>query len=341
MPLADFDFALPPEAIAQTPPTERDGGRLLVLDRRTGEREHRHVRDLPELLAPGDLLVTNDSRVEPARLRGHKATGGRAEALLLARLGAGRHSALVRARGRLQPGQKFEFVRGDARLEAELVEHAPDGRVVLAFDAQADPYALGEMPLPPYIQRDRADPADVERYQTVYARTPGSVAAPTAGLHFGERLLAELERRGVRRAAVTLHVGVGTFRPVTEADVARGTLHPERFELPPATAEAIAETRRLGTRVIAIGTTATRVLEHCGDEAGQVAAGEGETRLFLQPGARFRVVDALWTNFHLPQSSLLLLVAAFAGRDAVLAAYEEAVAAGYRFYSYGDAMWIR
>ena len=340
MPLADYDYALPPEAIAQAPPPDRDGGRLLTLCRTTGERTHQRVRDLPELLEPDDLLVTNVSRVDRARLRGRKETGGQAEALLLGREGDGRYAALVRARGRLRPGQKFCFERGQARLEAELIEHREDGRVVLAFDSGADPYALGEMPLPPYIRRDAADPQDDERYQTVYARTPGSVAAPTAGLHLGPGLLAAIERRGVRRAEVTLHVGAGTFRPVTDADLARGALHPERFELPPETATAIAETRRRGGRVVAVGTTTTRVLEHAADGHGGVTAGSGETRLFLQPGARFQVIDALWTNFHLPRSSLLMLVAAFAGRDAVLSAYRDAVAAGYRFYSYGDAMWI-
>jgi S-adenosylmethionine:tRNA ribosyltransferase-isomerase len=339
--LDEYDFALPPEAIAQQPLPERDAARLLALDRASGERRHRAICDLPELLRPGDLLVVNATRVLPARLRGRKASGGRAEALLLGPAAApGRYEALVKARGSLRPGQKLHFERGERSADAEIAALMGDGRVALQFAPDSDPYALGEMPLPPYIARPLAQAADAERYQTVYARDPGSVAAPTAGLHFTPRLLGAIRARGVEIAEVVLHVGVGTFRPLRAEDLAAGELHAERFELPPATARADAQTRARGGRVCAVGTTSARVLESCADERGGVAARSGETRLFLAPGAAFRAVDALLTNFHLPRSSLLLLVAAFAGREPVLAAYREAIALGYRFYSYGDAMWI-
>ncbi|MBM4443663.1 MAG: S-adenosylmethionine:tRNA ribosyltransferase-isomerase, partial [Candidatus Rokubacteria bacterium] len=248
--------------------------------------------------------------------------------------------ALVRARGRLRVGQKLRFARAAASADAEIAELSGDGRVVLRFAAGTDPYALGEMPLPPYIKRASENADDVARYQTVFARAPGSVAAPTAGLHFSDALFAALRARGVRTAEVVLHVGIGTFRPLREEDLAAGELHSERFELSEETVRAISETRGRGGRVVAVGTTSTRVLESCADERGGVIAKAGETRLLLAPGARFRVVDALLTNFHLPRSSLLLLVAAFAGREPVLAAYREAVALGYRFYSYGDAMLL-
>jgi S-adenosylmethionine:tRNA ribosyltransferase-isomerase len=339
--LRDYDFALPPASIAQQPLPERDAARLLALDRSRGTRRHLALRDLPQLLRPGDLLVLNATRVLPARLRGAKASGGRAEALLLGPSGApGRYEALVRARGRLAAGQKLRFTRAGRSLEAEIAALLGEGRVALQFDAMADPYALGEMPLPPYIAREQAEPADAERYQTVFAREPGSVAAPTAGLHFTPRLLEAIRARGVALAEVVLHVGIGTFRPLRAEDLAAGQLHAERFELPAETAHAVAAARARGGRVCAVGTTSARVLESCADETGRVAPQRGETRLFLAPGARFRAVDALLTNFPLPRSSLLLLVCAFAGREPVLAAYREAIALGYRFYSYGDAMWI-
>jgi S-adenosylmethionine:tRNA ribosyltransferase-isomerase len=338
--LDDYDFALPPEQIAQEPPAKRDGGRLLQLDRASGATTHRTIRDLPELLQPEDLLVLNTTRVLPARLRGHKETGGAAEALLLGEAGPARYRALLRTRGRQRVGQKLTFERDAARAEAEIVAIAPDGSVELAFTTKDSPYALGEMPLPPYIRREAARTQDESRYQTTFARVPGSVAAPTAGLHLSPELLDAIAARGVERAEVVLHVGLGTFRPIDADDLARGELHSERYELPAATADAIAQTKARGGRVVAIGTTTARVLESCAEADGRVRAGEGETRLFLQPGASFRVVDALLTNFHLPRSSLLLLVAAFAGREPVLRAYREAVAAKYRFFSYGDAMWI-
>ncbi|MBW2270645.1 MAG: tRNA preQ1(34) S-adenosylmethionine ribosyltransferase-isomerase QueA [Deltaproteobacteria bacterium] len=339
--LADFDYPLPPERIAQHPPAARDSARLLVLDRASGALHHSSIRALPRWLEPGDLLVRNATRVVPARLRGRKSSGGVAQALLLGDAGApGQHRALVRAAGRLRPGLKFEFEGHARRLEAEIVDVTPDGEVVLSFGAGDDPYSLGETPLPPYIRRDAPEARDAERYQTLFARVPGSVAAPTAGLHFSHELLAELERAGVGHAEVVLHVGPGTFRPLREADLARGHLHSEPFELPEASSAAIAAARRSGRRVVAVGTTTTRVLESCADATGAVTARRGTTELFLRPGSRIRVVDALLTNFHLPRSSLLLLVAAFTGREALLAAYAEAIREEYRFFSYGDAMLI-
>jgi S-adenosylmethionine:tRNA ribosyltransferase-isomerase len=338
--LIDFDFELPPERIAQHPPVERDGGRLMTLDRNRGTVGHSAVRELPGLLREGDLLVVNASRVLAARLRGHKSSGGVAEALLLgASDGPGRYRALLRHSGRLRVGCKYQL--GAPALDAELVAFDREGIGVLAFDPEIDPYASGETPLPPYIRRDSPLAADVDRYQTLFADAPGSIAAPTAGLHLSKRLLTELTRRGVERAELVLHVGLGTFRPLASHDFASRRLHAESFELPAATVDAIARTRARGGRVVAVGTTATRVLESCATGHGTVRAGSGSTDLFLAPGDEFRVVDALLTNFHLPRSSLLLLVAAFAGRANVLAAYAEAVRGNYRFYSYGDAMLIQ
>jgi S-adenosylmethionine:tRNA ribosyltransferase-isomerase len=340
--LAALDFELPSERIAQHPAAQRDAARLLVLDRASGARRHATVAELATWLQPGDLLVRNVSRVLPARLRGTKATGGAAEALLLgpAPDAPGGFRALVRCGGRLRVGQKLRFARAAERLDAELTALHGDGEATLVFGAGPSPYALGETPLPPYIRREAARTEDAERYQTVYARVPGSVAAPTAGLHFTAALDRALAARGVATAELVLHVGPGTFRPPRAEDLARGRLHAEPFELPEATAAAIARTRAAGGRVVAVGTTTTRVLEHCAAAEGGLLAGCGETELLLRPGVRFRVVDALLTNFHLPRSSLLLLVAAFAGREPVLAAYREAVERGYRFYSYGDAMLV-
>lgn len=339
--LADFDYPLPPELIAQTPAAERDAARLLVLDRASGALHHSQMRDLPDWLAAGDLIVRNATRVVPARLRGRKGTGGSAEALLLgAASQPQQYRALVRTRGRLRTGLKFEFAGNARTLEAEIVAVAEDGEVTLSFGSTDDPYALGETPLPPYIRRDEPDADDVERYQTLFARVPGSVAAPTAGLHFSEALLARLERKGVESTEVVLHVGAGTFRPLREIDLANGHLHSEPFELPSAAANAIVATKKRGGRVLAIGTTTTRVLESCVGASGGVSAREGTTDLFLRPGCSIAAVDALLTNFHLPRSSLLLLVATFVGRKALLNAYAEAVRAEYRFFSYGDAMLI-
>jgi len=340
--LADFDYALPPERIAQHPTPVRDDARLLRLPRTQGALAHAHVRDLPELLRSGDLLVRNATRVVPARLRGRKPTGGAADALLLGALpgSPGRFRALLKLSGRSRPGVKLHFGPPGAELDAELVERGDDGQAVLAFAPDADPYAIGETPLPPYIRREAARPEDAPRYQTVYARVPGSVAAPTAGLHLSEALLARLVARGVEIADLVLHVGPGTFRPLSPAQLASGRLAREVFSLPVETAERIAAARARGGRGVAVGTTSARVLETRATQDGRVEPGAGETDLFLRPGSPFRVVDALLTNFHLPRSSLLLLVAAFAGRERILAAYAEAIRAGYRFYSYGDAMLV-
>jgi S-adenosylmethionine:tRNA ribosyltransferase-isomerase len=339
--LSEYAFELPPARIAQEPAPERDGARLLVLERASGALHHDGVRRLAAWLRPGDLVVRNATRVRPARLRGRKPTGGAVEALLLAPEGApGRYRALLRAGGRARVGAKLRFEAGALAREAELVALGPEGEAVLAFAPGEDPYDVGEAPLPPYIRREAPRAQDAERYQTIFAREPGSVAAPTAGLHLSERIFSELAARGVACAEVVLHVGPGTFRPLREQDLVRGQLHAEAYALPEATARAVAEARARGGRIVAVGTTSARVLETCARDDGGVEPGSGETTLLLAPGAPFRAVDALLTNFHLPRSSLLLLVAAFAGRERVLAAYAEAIREGYRFYSYGDAMLL-
>ena len=337
-----FDYALPARCIAQHPTPEREAARLLVLERASGRIHHTRVSELTSWLRAGDLLVVNATRVLPARLRGEKASGGRAEALVLGAVPgrAGHWRALLRCGGRRRAGLKLRFGAGAGAFEAEVVEVGLDGHVVLALAPDVSPYRAGEAPLPPYIQRAAPEPRDTERYQTLFARVPGAVAAPTAGLHLGASLLAALERGGIERAELVLHVGPGTFRPLRPADLAAGRLHAEPFELPEATATAVARTRARGGRVVAVGTTSARALEACASAARRVRAARGETDLFLRPGSHFDVVDALLTNFHLPRSSLLLLVAAFAGREPVLAAYAEAIRLGYRFYSYGDAMLI-
>ena len=343
MRLDEFDYHLPPERIAQEPLPERDTSRLLVLDRAGGGLRHQHFRDLPGLLAPGDLLVVNRSRVFAARLLGTRAGGGKAEVLLVRARPGDVWEALLRPARKLPPGAR---VRVDEELEVEVLEEPArdDGRRLVRILARSgDPSAalerLGRVPLPPYIRRP-AVPADRARYQTVYANERGSVAAPTAGLHFTAALLGALSKRGVERAEVVLHVGPGTFRPVKVRDVREHVVAPEPFVLPPETAAAVARTRARGGRVVAVGTTTTRVLEARADDSGHVAPGAGETSLVIVPGFRFRAVDALVTNFHLPRSSLLLLASAFAGRERVLAAYAQAVREGYRFYSYGDAMLV-
>jgi len=339
--LDDYDFALPPECIAQEPAPERDAARLLHLERSSGARSHLGVRDLPQRLAPGDLVVANASRVVPARLRGRKVSGGAVEALILGPGAApDRHRALVRCTGRLRPDLELHFRGGGRELRARVVSVNKEGEAELAFEDAASPYAVGEMPLPPYIRRDAPRASDFERYQTLFAREPGSVAAPTAGLHWSPALREALAARDIGWSEVVLHVGPGTFRPLGPEALATRRLHPEAYALPDETARAIDATRQRGGRVIAVGTTTARVLESCAAGEGRVEAGAGETRLFLAPGDPFRVVDGLLTNFHLPRSSLLLLVAAFAGREAVLEAYAEAIERGYRFYSYGDAMLI-
>jgi S-adenosylmethionine:tRNA ribosyltransferase-isomerase len=341
--VSDFDYDLPQELIAQEPLPERDASRLLVLDRASGRISHHGFRDLPTLLDPGDLLVVNRSRVFPARLLGRRAGGGEAEVLLVRRKADGTWDALVRPGRRLRPGSTVE-VADDLTVRIEGAEPGSPLRQVRLLTGDSDPEAAlgrrGHVPLPPYIRRaDHA--ADRERYQTVYARETGSVAAPTAGLHFTSALLEDLAARGVERAEVVLHVGPGTFRPVEVEQVEDHRVDPEPCTVPPETAEAVARAHARKARVVAVGTTVTRTLESAALVAGGVRAGSTETALVIVPGRRFQVVDALVTNFHLPRSSLLLLVAAFAGRELILAAYAEAVRERYRFYSYGDAMLIR
>jgi S-adenosylmethionine:tRNA ribosyltransferase-isomerase len=344
MDLALFDYDLPPELIAQEPADPRDASRLLVLDRATGTLDDRRFADLPELLRAGDCLVANQTRVMPARLLGTTETGAHAVELLLLRPVAGeRWEALVRPGRRCRVGARLELAGGAAR--ATVVGEGRAGSRVVAIEASWPVRELlerhGLPPLPPYIARHEAPkPEDRERYQTVYARDDGSVAAPTAGLHFTPALLARLEERGAAMHYLTLHVGPATFRPLRGERVEEHRLEAEPVEIPESTARAIAEARREGRRVIAVGTTTTRALEWAAAAGAGVRAGAGEADLFIRPGHRFGVVDALVTNFHLPRTSLLVLVAAFAGRDAILAAYRHAVAGRYRFYSYGDAMLI-
>jgi S-adenosylmethionine:tRNA ribosyltransferase-isomerase len=335
----DFDYDLPAELIAQHPPAERDSARMLVLDRASGASTHATVRDLPRYLEPGDLLVLNDSRVLPARLLGRREDGGEAEVLLLRPLGHDRHrwQALVRPGRRLHKGAQIHFANSGLAVTVE--EKNPETAVVL-LNGVADPMVevrrIGSMPTPPYIKEQLADR---DRYQTVYAREEGSAAAPTAGLHFTPDLITAVGGRGVGLAFVTLHVGLDTFRPVRADDPAQHQIHREWYRIDDASARAIGETRRRGRRVVAVGTTCVRALESAGNDEG-VTAGEGWTGLLILPGHRFRVVDALLTNFHLPKSTLLMLVSAFAGRDRVLAAYAEAIKQRYRFYSFGDCMLI-
>lgn len=330
---SDFDYHLPPEAIAQHP-GERGESRLLVLGRTT---EERRFAELPDLLDPGDLLVVNDTRVIPARLRARRPTGGRVEILLVEREGPASWWCLLRPGRRLPPGAPLAIEGGPAARVDERV----DERFRLTFAQPIEPLLreIGETPLPPYIDRP-VEPQDRECYQTIYAVQPGAVAAPTAGLHFTPALLDVLERRGIRRASVTLHVGPGTFRPVKAENPELHVMDSERFEIPEATAEAIAATRRSGRRVVAVGTTVVRTLETASSADGLVAAGAGRTGLYIRPGYEFRVVDRLITNFHLPRSTLLMLVCAFAGRRRTLDAYRQAITSGFRFTSYGDAMLL-
>lgn len=343
MELSDFDFDLPPESIAQRP-APRGTSRLMTLDRRTGAVGHRSVSDLPGLLRAGDLLVVNDTRVVPARLFGLDAEGRRTEFLLVEKTDdPAAWDCLAKPGRRAKPGRAFDFGAG---LVGTVVAKGESGHYRVAFSGTPLDEALpkvGTTPLPPYIHRDGgvADARDAEDYQTVYAREPGAIAAPTAGLHLTPEILAELRARGVEVASVTLHVGIGTFKPVKAERVEDHRMDAERGVVPRETAEAVRRARREGRRVVAVGTTSVRTLESSAREhGGEVAEGPLETRLFLVPGAEFLVVDALLTNFHLPRSTLLMLVSAFAGRERVLAAYREAVATGYRFFSYGDAMLL-
>ncbi|MGH8251345.1 MAG: tRNA preQ1(34) S-adenosylmethionine ribosyltransferase-isomerase QueA [Steroidobacteraceae bacterium] len=333
---ADFSYPLPRELIAQRPLPERASSRLLALDGATGALRDLRFADLPLLLREGDVLVLNDTRVLPARIRGRKASGGGCELLLERILDTRRILAQARASKGLRPGATVMLpadatARVIARRE-DLYELELDRDALGYFEAE------GRMPLPPYVARE-ADLSDRERYQTVFADRPGAVAAPTAGLHFERATLREIESRGVAIARLTLHVGAGTFQPLRADDLAAHRMHAERYRVPEAAVGAIASARSRGGRVVAVGTTVVRALESAA-AGGRLQAGEGETGLFIVPGFRFRVVDALVTNFHLPESTLLVLVAAFAGRGPVLAAYHHAIAAHYRFYSYGDAMFV-
>jgi S-adenosylmethionine:tRNA ribosyltransferase-isomerase len=339
----DFDYDLPAASIAQEP-APRGESRLLVLDRQGPER-HARVSDLPRLLHPGDLLVLNDTRVIPARLYGRSAGGGKMEILLVERVAEREWDALVKPGRRARPGAMIKIGEiGDPaeRLAAEVVDKREDGLHRLRFSEPIEAHLdrLGHIPLPPYIHRPDT-PEDRERYQTVFARQPGAVAAPTAGLHFTAEILEQVAAAGVEIARVTLHVGLGTFKPVSAERIEEHRMESERYEIGEETAEAIRRARATGRRIVAVGTTVVRTLESAalaGD--GEVRAGSGATKLFITPGFSFQVVDALLTNFHLPCSTLLMLVSAFAGRERVLAAYGEAVREGYRFYSYGDAMLV-
>ena len=339
---ADYDFSLPEELIAQTPLERRDASRLMVVHRDTGAIEHRQFTDLDNLLQPRDLLVLNRSRVVRARLLGRRfGSGARAEIFLLSPLGGDRYEAMVSPGGKLKPGRTVEIAPGFTVEIVSVTERrtrivqllAESGTVEEAIEAH------GHIPLPPYITRmDEA--TDVERYQTVYAREAGSVAAPTAGLHFTPELLAAIAERGVNRAEVVLHVGAGTFKPVEVEDPVHHVMHEERYTIPEITADAHARARADGGRIWAVGTTTVRTLESAVDDEGRVHSGSGETRIFIRPPARLRAIDAVVTNFHLPRSTLIMLVAAVAGYDLTMRAYREAVAERYRFYSYGDAMAI-
>ncbi|MEA3403714.1 MAG: tRNA preQ1(34) S-adenosylmethionine ribosyltransferase-isomerase QueA [Armatimonadota bacterium] len=338
MRLSDFDYELPPDRIAQHPTERRDASRLLELRPITGEVTHRRFPEIANLLRPGDVLVLNDTRVIPARLIGRRPTGGRVELLLLEPVGEGRWRAMGRPGRALRPGRTARF--GEGRLTATVVDREEDGVRVVELHHEGELLPLleeiGVPPLPPYIDRE-VEESDRRRYQTVYARRPGAVAAPTAGLHFTEGLLERIRERGVCVATVTLHVGLGTFQPVRAERVEEHTMYAEQFQVPGEAAQAI--NSREG-RLVAAGTTVTRALETVADQAGVIRPGSGRTELFIYPGYRFRAVEAMLTNFHLPRSTLLMMVSAFASRESIMAAYQEALERGYRFYSYGDAMFI-
>ena len=334
---SDYYFDLPEELIAQDPLMQRDECRLLVVDRRTGETQHRHFRDILEYLDPGDALILNDTRVIPARLLGVKEdTGANAEILLLKRLTDDTWETLVRPGKKLRPGARVVF--GDGILRAEILDVMEEGnrRVRFEYEGIFEEVLdrLGEMPLPPYITHKLQDPS---MYQTVYAKFDGSAAAPTAGLHFTQELLHEVEEKGVKIGYVTLHVGLGTFRPVKVDNVLEHHMHTEWYNVPPETAKLIHDVKAAGHRVICVGTTSCRTVESAADENGEVRAGADNTSIFIYPGYRFKVMDGLITNFHLPESTLVMLVSAFAGRDHVLSAYDEAIKERYRFFSFGDA----
>ena len=360
--VSEFDFLLPPEQIAQRPLDNRDASRMLVLERESGQHADHVFAELPALLRGDELLVVNNARVIPARLLGRRiksapqspgvdspATDAEIEILLARQLDSSTWEALVRPGRKMHVGQRVQFGNGD--LQAEVIAHGDHGQRTLKFssrapgDMSAQLHAVGHIPLPPYI--DRVDePSDRERYQTIFASRPGAIAAPTAGLHFTPEIIERIRARGVEICELTLHVGLGTFQPVRSDTLEGHAMHAESYEIPPATAERITRAKKEGRTILAVGTTAVRALEDAAQRAISgvhelLASGPGEARLFITPGFSFRIVDALLTNFHLPRSTLLALVCAFAERERVLAAYAHAVAAGYRFYSYGDCMIIR
>jgi len=339
MKTSDFYFDLPEELIAQTPLERRDSSRLLTLDKHTGQTGHAHFYDLPRFLRPGDCLVLNNSRVLPARLIGHRPTGGACEVLLLTDKGDGLWECLVRPGRKLKPGAEVIF--GDGQLTATIEAEVSGGNRLVRFHYDGIFLevleSLGKMPLPPYIKEELQDP---ERYQTVYSKISGSAAAPTAGLHFTPELLQKVQDMGVRICYVTLHVGLGTFRPVKAEDISEHEMHSEYCQISRESADLINATKREGGRVICVGTTSCRTVESFAAEDGTMSERSGWTNIFIYPGYRFKVLDALVTNFHLPESTLIMLVSALAGREHVLAAYEEAVRERYRFFSFGDAMFI-
>ncbi len=341
MKVEEFDYELPRSLIAQVPPPERDGCRLMVIDRKSGAIEHRAFREMIEYLRPGDLLVTNDTRVLPARLIGRKKTGGKCEVLLIPGWNGARNNWKAVMRGLRQQAKEFRILF-EGGFEAKITD-VRDGRGTIRFDGQNDVRDIlekfGHVPLPPYIKRED-EVADRYRYQTVFADRDGSIAAPTAGLHFTEALFRSVREHGVGIVSITLHVGPGTFIPVKKEDIESHKMEAEWTEVPQRTAEQIELTKREGGRVIAVGTTTTRGLESFSGPDGRVKSGEGFSSLFVYPPYPFRVIDGLITNFHLPKSTLIMLVSAFAGKDLLLRAYQEAVKQEYQFYSYGDAMMI-
>jgi S-adenosylmethionine:tRNA ribosyltransferase-isomerase len=341
-----YDYDLPRDLIAQAPLTRRADARLLVVDRAMQSIAHKHVRDLHEILLPGDCLVLNDTRVLPARLVGYRsATRGRWEGLFLDSTPGGMWRVLCKTRGRLTPGEKITLVNAEGHddVQLQMAASQTEGTWVVRPESQEDALALlsrvGRVPLPPYIRKGEMVDADREAYQTVYAQTPGAIAAPTAGLHFTEALFSRLEKLGVRLARVTLHVGPGTFRPIVSEAIGEHRMHAEWADLSPEAAETIVAARQRGGRIVAVGTTSVRTLETAAKD-GALKPFTGYTELFIRPPYQFKAVDALMTNFHLPRTTLLVLVHAFGGRDLISRAYREAIQEEYRFYSYGDAMLI-
>ncbi len=340
MDIKDFYYDLPQELIAQTPLADRAASRLMVLDRNTGAIDHKHFFDITDYLNAGDCLVMNNTRVIPARLYGSKeGSGGKIEFLLLKRLSIDTWELILRPGKKAKVGSRFEF--GDGRLKAEVIEVKEDGNRIVRFEFDGvweeilD--TLGEMPLPPYIKEKLADK---NRYQTVYSKIEGSAAAPTAGLHFTDELLERLGQKGVKTAFVTLHVGLGTFRPVSVEKIEDHKMHTEFYQISKETADIINQTRKNGGKIVCVGTTSVRTLESSSNPDGTVLAGSGDTSIFIYPGYKFKVVDSLITNFHLPESTLLMLISALYDRDSIMRAYNEAIKEKYRFFSFGDAMFI-